>query len=494
MRDESRIELRGGWFFQPQVFGKVRLRSPDGNEHGDWSYASANAFIVAINATPVATPSAVPAIMRDVAEFLGSNPDQPAPLSRADLLPRSRNFLWRALIREEQRELAEAMAQEDIVAIAHEATDLVYVTVGMMVESGIPFDRVWREVHAANMRKVDPTTGEVRHREDGKILKPEGWTPADVAAALFHPTQPEPAEQVARKTCRVPEGWMLVPAEATFDMCDAAVGSRSDVNYGDIDKLWATMLAATPDTPASTPCPADRDAMASVREAVDAAVRETRSAYLDDGEEIYQAGKQDGYAEAVQDIDRLTGGDGEYVCSIGAPSDRHCPDATSMKLRIMHRFRALKSTPSLPAQGEGTPAEADGGGVDLAQMWADLQQHGTTDAENIEAMLHEISAIRTARSVSWPGGEVPTAGTLLLAARRYMSAVAHLGQNSGHNGQTFFEVPLLSSPEDIGSEAILRWQELDAAGKALTSACDAQAAIQPPVPAKPAERDDGDVS
>jgi predicted HAD superfamily Cof-like phosphohydrolase len=34
------------------------------------------------------------------------------------------------------------------------------------------------------MAKVDPATGKVIKRADGKVLKPEGWTPPDVAAAL----------------------------------------------------------------------------------------------------------------------------------------------------------------------------------------------------------------------------------------------------------------------------------------------------------------------
>jgi predicted HAD superfamily Cof-like phosphohydrolase len=30
------------------------------------------------------------------------------------------------------------------------------------------------------MAKVDPVTRKVKRREDGKILKPEGWTPPDM--------------------------------------------------------------------------------------------------------------------------------------------------------------------------------------------------------------------------------------------------------------------------------------------------------------------------
>jgi predicted HAD superfamily Cof-like phosphohydrolase len=39
----------------------------------------------------------------------------------------------------------------------------------------------WDEVVRTNMAKVDPVTGKVRRREDGKILKPEGWHPPDMS-------------------------------------------------------------------------------------------------------------------------------------------------------------------------------------------------------------------------------------------------------------------------------------------------------------------------
>ena len=38
----------------------------------------------------------------------------------------------------------------------------------------------WQEVVKTNMAKVDPETGKVRRRTDGKILKPEGWKPPDM--------------------------------------------------------------------------------------------------------------------------------------------------------------------------------------------------------------------------------------------------------------------------------------------------------------------------
>lgn len=49
---------------------------------------------------------------------------------------------------------------------------------GFAVLFGIDLERVFREVHAANMKKVD---GPI---VDGKRMKPEGWVPPDVAGVL----------------------------------------------------------------------------------------------------------------------------------------------------------------------------------------------------------------------------------------------------------------------------------------------------------------------
>lgn len=90
-----------------------------------------------------------------------------------------------ALIDEEQHELIDAAVEGDLVRVADGIADLIYVLVGTALELGIPLDRVWAEVHRANMAKVDPVTGKVRKREDGKVLKPEGWTPPDIESALY---------------------------------------------------------------------------------------------------------------------------------------------------------------------------------------------------------------------------------------------------------------------------------------------------------------------
>jgi hypothetical protein len=67
-----------------------------------------------------------------------------------------------------------------------------------------------------------------------------------------------------------------------------------------------------------------------------------------DDDEAYEIGKRDGYEEAVQDIDVLTGGDGEYrFCTDGDP-ERHTPDPATMKQRIVDRFSAAHPPEAAP--------------------------------------------------------------------------------------------------------------------------------------------------
>jgi phosphoribosyl-ATP pyrophosphohydrolase len=82
------------------------------------------------------------------------------------------------LIGEECDELMIAMGNRDLAAIAHEAVDLIYSTVGLLVMLGLPLMPFWRAVHRANMAKVKRPGG-------GKWMKPEGWQAADAREVLY---------------------------------------------------------------------------------------------------------------------------------------------------------------------------------------------------------------------------------------------------------------------------------------------------------------------
>jgi len=75
----------------------------------------------------------------------------------------------------------------DIVGIADALGDINYVTAGMALVYGIDLDAVDNEVHFSNMSKLGPD-GKPAYREDGKVLKPEGWQPPNIAKVLGLPS------------------------------------------------------------------------------------------------------------------------------------------------------------------------------------------------------------------------------------------------------------------------------------------------------------------
>lgn len=119
--------------------------------------------------------------------------------------------LYRRLIDEEMSELAEAYAahaqnatDDTLTEVADACIDSIYVIVGLMHALGLEPQALWDEVHRSNIAKIKhpcmtcSATGiirmdgeetpcpdckgqghvyEVRRRDDGKVLKPDGWTP-----------------------------------------------------------------------------------------------------------------------------------------------------------------------------------------------------------------------------------------------------------------------------------------------------------------------------
>lgn len=62
--------------------------------------------------------------------------------------------------------------------------DSVYVLYQLSNVLKLPFDAAFQEIHSSNMAKRGPD-GKVTFRDDGKVLKPEGWTPPKLHALLM---------------------------------------------------------------------------------------------------------------------------------------------------------------------------------------------------------------------------------------------------------------------------------------------------------------------
>ena len=116
-------------------------------------------------------------VFTDVAVFLkacGQNyPSKPDP-NVSDLAE-----LYKKLIKEEFDEFWEAEAVSDDAEQLDACFDMMWVIVGYMYARGWHPSLAWDEGAKSNLAKIDKETGQVIRREDGKILKPEGWQPPD---------------------------------------------------------------------------------------------------------------------------------------------------------------------------------------------------------------------------------------------------------------------------------------------------------------------------
>jgi predicted HAD superfamily Cof-like phosphohydrolase len=84
------------------------------------------------------------------------------------------------LIGEETGELADAINAKDPVETLDALIDILVVTIGAVHSMGADAEGAWKEVMRTNFAKIDKETGKVRKREDGKVLKPLGWTPPEL--------------------------------------------------------------------------------------------------------------------------------------------------------------------------------------------------------------------------------------------------------------------------------------------------------------------------
>jgi predicted HAD superfamily Cof-like phosphohydrolase len=87
--------------------------------------------------------------------------------------------LYKKLIKEEYDEFWEAEALSDEVEEIDACFDMMWVIVGYMLSKGYDVDGIWDEGALSNLKKIDKETRKVLKREDGKVLKPEGWKPPD---------------------------------------------------------------------------------------------------------------------------------------------------------------------------------------------------------------------------------------------------------------------------------------------------------------------------
>ena len=87
------------------------------------------------------------------------------------------------LIKEELKELTEAMQDENLLEVADALTDILYVTYGAGHAFGIDLDKCFNEVQKSNMSKLDQN-GKPIYNEAGKVMKGPNYFKPDLSKYL----------------------------------------------------------------------------------------------------------------------------------------------------------------------------------------------------------------------------------------------------------------------------------------------------------------------
>jgi predicted HAD superfamily Cof-like phosphohydrolase len=105
-------------------------------------------------------------------------------LNNPGLGPDERIELRIKLLEEEVQEYAEAARNGDLVEILDALADIGYILAGTIINHGMQniYDDAFDEVHRSNMAKL--VDGKLLRREDGKVMKPDGWLPPNLGQFL----------------------------------------------------------------------------------------------------------------------------------------------------------------------------------------------------------------------------------------------------------------------------------------------------------------------
>lgn len=101
----------------------------------------------------------------------------------ANLPSASDRALRKKLVSEEYWEYVGGEDKNDLVNIAQELADMIYVIYGTALTYGFDLDEVVAEVHRANMSKLDDD-GQVIRRDDGKVLKGPNYVAPNIGAII----------------------------------------------------------------------------------------------------------------------------------------------------------------------------------------------------------------------------------------------------------------------------------------------------------------------
>ena len=97
--------------------------------------------------------------------------------------------LYDNLVKEETDEFWDGIRNGDDIETLDAICDSIWVLVGYAHTRGWNIIGAFEEVARSNMSKVDTSSGKLLKREDGKIIKDDGYSPPDLACFVRPPSR-----------------------------------------------------------------------------------------------------------------------------------------------------------------------------------------------------------------------------------------------------------------------------------------------------------------
>ena len=100
-------------------------------------------------------------------------------------IPEAIKTLRYELMKEENEEYKDAVANNDMVEVADALGDMLYILCGTIITHGMQhkIGEVFEEIQRSNMSKLGPD-GKPIYREDGKVMKGPNYFKPDIAKIL----------------------------------------------------------------------------------------------------------------------------------------------------------------------------------------------------------------------------------------------------------------------------------------------------------------------
>lgn len=96
----------------------------------------------------------------------------------------AKEFVTKTVMESRDLEQIRGSDNEIIVEQADAMVDIYYYCLNAASKKGMDISTIFHIVHEANMNKRDPQTGKFIKNEEGKIIKPKGWTAPDVLSEI----------------------------------------------------------------------------------------------------------------------------------------------------------------------------------------------------------------------------------------------------------------------------------------------------------------------